>query len=185
MKAILDGDLVLAVATGSVEGPDLPPAFIGVPPGRLRVVHGVVVDVGATSVFYIDDQGRKHAVAGDGWQELACGWSDPLAQDNAGVWSVLARVPASVSPRQFLIAMKNEGVITDTEALAAATAGTVPAAIDAIFAALPADDALDARITWAKMSSVDRANPLFGAVFTALGRSNAEVDDFFRAAAAI
>lgn len=94
-------------------------------------------------------------------------------------------VPSFITARQFLIQLAVSGIITEAEALAAARLGEVPAAIDAIFAALPEQQALGARITWARMTTVPRSDPLFVVAGPALSLSQADIDDFFRAAAAI
>jgi len=94
-------------------------------------------------------------------------------------------VPATISRRQLLLALAAIGRITDEEALAAATIGTVPAEIDAVFAGLPAEKAVAARITWATMGVVERAHPLLLAMIDAELMTAAEVDDLFLAAAAI
>lgn len=94
-------------------------------------------------------------------------------------------VPVEITARQFLIQLAISGIITSVEALAAAKSGEVPAAIDAIFDTLSYPDALGARITWARMTTVPRSDPLFAIAGPALGLSNEYLDDFFRAAGAI
>jgi hypothetical protein len=94
-------------------------------------------------------------------------------------------VPASISRRQLLLAMAGAGLITGPEALAAATTGAVPAAIDAVFARLPAAEALAARITWATMSVAEREHPLIGALVAANLATVAQVDALFIAGAAL
>jgi hypothetical protein len=92
-------------------------------------------------------------------------------------------VPETVSRRQLLIALAAAGLITEAEALAAARTGEVPAAIDAVFAALPKEQALAARITWATMTVVERDHPLIQAVIDAKIVTAEQVDALFQAAA--
>jgi hypothetical protein len=92
-------------------------------------------------------------------------------------------VPAAISRRQLLIALAQAKLITEAEALAAAKTGEVPAAIDAVFAALPKEQALAARITWATMTVVERDHPLIQAVINAKLATAEQVDALFRAAA--
>jgi hypothetical protein len=92
-------------------------------------------------------------------------------------------VPDAISRRQLLIALTAAGLITEAEALAAAKTGKVPAAIDAVFAALPKDQALAARITWATMTVVERDHPLIQAVIDAKIATAEQVDALFQAAA--
>jgi hypothetical protein len=92
-------------------------------------------------------------------------------------------VPTVISRRQLLIALANAKLITEAEALAAAKTGEVPAAIDAVFAALPKEQALAARITWATMTVVERDHPLIQAVIDAKIVTAEQADALFRQAA--
>lgn len=90
-------------------------------------------------------------------------------------------VPAEISPSQLFIGLVAAGMITEDEAMAAAKSGTVPPAIDALFSELPASDALAARVRWARMTTVERDNPLVAALGAANGLSDQDIDDAFRA----
>lgn len=94
-------------------------------------------------------------------------------------------VPPSITRRQLLLALAGAGLITAEEALAAATTGAVPAAIDAVFAGLPEAEALGARITWATMIVAERDHPLISALIVAELATAAEVDALFIAAAGL
>jgi hypothetical protein len=96
-----------------------------------------------------------------------------------------APVPASITRRQLLLALTAAGLMTGEEALAAAMTGAVPASIDAVFAALPAADALAARITWATMAIAERDHPLIAALVAADLATEAALDALFVAAAAL
>lgn len=96
-----------------------------------------------------------------------------------------AAVPAQITRRQLLLGLAGAGLIAPEEALAAATAGAVPAAIDTVFAALPPAEALAARVTWATMSVAERDHPLIIALITAGLAAPAEVDALFIQAAAL
>lgn len=91
-------------------------------------------------------------------------------------------VPESVTRRQMLIGLATAGFITTAEAIAAAQSGAVPAAVQAVFDALPTQADKDAAaITWAAMSVAERGNALVAALAAAQGLSSAQVDDLFRA----
>jgi hypothetical protein len=92
-------------------------------------------------------------------------------------------VPSTISRRQLLIALTAAGLISEAEALAAARTGEVPAAIDAVFARLPPEQALAARITWATMTVVERDHPLVQAVIDAKIATAEQVQALFTAAA--
>ncbi|MFG1462117.1 hypothetical protein V5F77_04385 [Xanthobacter sp. DSM 24535] len=92
-------------------------------------------------------------------------------------------VPASITRRQCALEMHGRALITDAEALAMASAGTPPAFVETQIAAMPAGDRLVARIDFAA-TSYERANPLLVSLMEANGSSPAQIDDFFRSAAA-
>jgi hypothetical protein len=92
-------------------------------------------------------------------------------------------VPETVSRRQLLIALTAAGLITEAEALAAARTGEVPIAIDAVFARLPPEQALAARITWATMTVVERRHSLLDAMVQLGLVTDAGLDALFRQAA--
>lgn len=114
-----------------------------------------------------------------GWHWDGAAFSAPV------VVAPPAAVPASISRRQLLLALAGAGLITGAEALAAATTGAVPARIDKVFGALPADQALAARITWATMAVAERDHPLIGALIEAEVATAAEVDALFTSAATL
>lgn len=94
-------------------------------------------------------------------------------------------VPVSVTRRQLILGLAAMRIITDEEGLAAAQIGTVPAAIEGYFATLPDGEAYAARITWATMTEARRDHPLIAALAVTLGLSSEQIDDAFRAWAAV
>jgi hypothetical protein len=133
----------------------------------------------------------------DGWVEISAEQYD-FIHANPGGWGVadgalasgVAPPPAppprlTITPRQLLIGLQRAGMITDEEALAAAATGAVPASIETLFAALSEQDALEARITWARMTVVERGHPLVDEMLVAAGKTAEEADEFFVACAAI
>lgn len=96
-----------------------------------------------------------------------------------------APVPKSITRRQLILALLAGGFITSAEALAAAQSGTAPAFIAAQFNALPEPQKTAAFITWATMSVCERSDPLLAAVAATRGLTDAELDDYFRMAAAL
>ncbi len=117
---------------------------------------------------------------GPNWQSDGDGFAAPAAPP-----PLPQPVPATITPRQLLIGLMRAGIISPAEAEAAATTGAVPAAVAAVFEALPAQEAVEARITFARMGQVERDNPLLWAAMAAAGSSQADLDEFFRACAAI
>lgn len=95
-----------------------------------------------------------------------------------------ARV-GQISPRQMILGLLAQGYITGPEALAAATSGTIPPAVETVVSALPPDAQIAARVTWARMTVVLRDDPLVGLLAASQGLADAEVDAFFAACAAL
>ncbi|MGD9766595.1 MAG: hypothetical protein AB7U62_03045 [Pseudolabrys sp.] len=94
-------------------------------------------------------------------------------------------VPASITRRQLLLALKTADIITPAEAVAAAQTGVAPAAVAAMFDTLNEPQKSDAYITWASMSVAERDNPLVAMLAASQNMDEAAVDDFFRSAAAL
>ena len=78
--------------------------------------------------------------------------------------------------RQLFIALHRLGLITAAEAVAAAATGTVPAALEPTFAALPEPDQTDARVTFAAFQLAYRLDPLTAMIATAAGKTEEELD---------
>jgi hypothetical protein len=93
--------------------------------------------------------------------------------------------PIILTNRQLFAALALTGFITEAEALAAGRAGAVPAAIDAVFASLPAQDAFLARLTWATMREVPRDHPLISAMIAANLATSEQVDGIFTLGASL
>jgi hypothetical protein len=93
--------------------------------------------------------------------------------------------PIVLTNRQLFIALALDHFITEAEALAAARMGTVPAAIEAVFAELPNQDAFAARVTWATMREVARDHPLITIMIAANLATEEQVDAIFTLGASI
>ncbi|MCW2242275.1 tail fiber assembly protein [Azospirillum canadense] len=94
-------------------------------------------------------------------------------------------VPTSISDRQFFQQLATVGIISQAEALAAVKTGAIPAALAGILDALPDDQKFAAEMLLSGATTFERAHPLSVAIGTARGMTAAEVDAFFRAAAAL
>ena len=135
-----------------------------------------------------------------GWVPFTASPSDPEAHGRVIYDAALAMAPAaykapplpdpatvlyanrakqSLSRRQTFIGMHRMGLITAQEAVAGAKDGTVPAALEPIFAAMPDPDQTDARITFATFTRAERLDPMT-LILQATGKvSDAEMDIFF------
>jgi len=92
-------------------------------------------------------------------------------------------VPEFLTKRQFLIQLLRAGMVAPEEVDTLAT--QPPTLMSAILAAMPEEEGLEARLSWAAMTQVERYNPLTIAVAAAAGTTEEQLDDFFRAAALI
>jgi hypothetical protein len=93
--------------------------------------------------------------------------------------------PIVLTNRQLFAALALSGFITWEEALAAGRIGSVPKAIDDVFAELPEQAANLARLTWATMREVSRDHSLIAAMITANLATAEQVDAIFTLGASI
>lgn len=94
-------------------------------------------------------------------------------------------VPSSISRRQIMTGLALAGWITEQEAIDALSTGARPAAVEAVISSLPEEDQFDALTKWIGFTEAYRTDPLVLALAAAEGKSEAEIDDFFRMCAAI
>ena len=87
--------------------------------------------------------------------------------------------------RQVFIALHRLGLITAAEAVAAAATGTVPAALEPLFAALPEPDQTDARVTFAAFQMAYRLDPMTAMIAAAAGMTEAQIDAIWTGFAAV
>jgi hypothetical protein len=91
-------------------------------------------------------------------------------------------VPASITRRQCALQLLAETLVTEAEAVAMAATATPPAYVNTLFSGLSSMDRTRALIDFAA-NAYDRGNPLIVAMMTAAGKTPADVDAFFVAAA--
>ena len=98
---------------------------------------------------------------------------------------VVEPVPATISDRQFFQQLAIAKVISQEEALAAVKTGDIPAALSGFIAALDDAARFNAEMLLSGATLFQRAHPLTDAIAAAQGMTPEQVDDFFRAAAAL
>lgn len=98
---------------------------------------------------------------------------------------VVEPVPDTISDRQFFQQLAIAGVITQEEALVAVKTGDIPGALSGFVAALDDAARFNAEMLLSGATIFARAHPLTEAIGAAQGMTPAQVDDFFRAAAAL
>lgn len=109
----------------------------------------------------------------DGWSCVDQNFTGSVPDADASEWRwsdgqivAVPKVPASVTPRQVRLLLLSQNLLSQTEALIAAS-----------------DDAT--KITWQYASEFRRDDPLLGALAQQLGLTDEQVDQFFIAAAAL
>ena len=144
------------------------------------IVVSVATDVSGAPTWVALVRATEALTRPQGLQDAPQWVSDALV----GRISDLGVLPP-ISRRQLLLGLASQGLITGEEALAAAQSGAVPAAVEAIFAQLPADQQLGARITWASMSQAERHNPLVDMMAVANSIPSDTLDALWRGWAAL
>lgn len=112
-------------------------------------------------------------------------WHDGARVENPDYAEPGPRVPSEISDRKFAQQLSVIGLITRDEALAWVKRGEIPEAIQAIVDTMPADDAFHAEMLLGGATTFERAHPVTAAFGAAAGMSPEDLDDLWRAAAAL
>lgn len=88
-------------------------------------------------------------------------------------------IPQSVSDRQFFQAAAITGLITQTDALAMMSTGTIPPTLLAAINMLPVDQQFAAKMKVIGAREFDRNDPFVNALSTAMGQTATQVDALF------
>jgi len=112
-------------------------------------------------------------------------WPELMAMTNNGAdISPYVAPPAPipmVSRRRFFQQAAIAKIITEDEALAAVTMGTLPAAVTEFIGSLPDDQQFGAKMLFA-VNEFDRSSAMADAFGASLGMTANQIDDFFTAA---
>lgn len=93
-------------------------------------------------------------------------------------------VPSQISDRQFFHQLCIAGIITEADALAA-NAAVIPQPLLDIINAMPADQQFGAKMLVSGATIYERSHPMTIAIGMAYGWNDAEIDEFFVAAAVL
>lgn len=96
-----------------------------------------------------------------------------------------APVPESITFPQMIAGLVDVGWITGAEARAWLTRTALPVAVQNVIASLPARQRFAAEARALSANAIMRNSPLVAALATAAGRTQADVDQFFRSAAVV
>lgn len=94
-------------------------------------------------------------------------------------------VPSAISDRQFFHILAVDGLITETEALAAVKTGDAPAAFETFINSLPEEQRFNARMLLEGATTFERRHPLTDAFGSMYGMTPGQIDDLWRRAAAL
>lgn len=108
----------------------------------------------------------------------------PEIEPNPSPEDLRAAIPP-LTRRQVFIALHRLGLISATEAVAAAATGEVPAALEPLFAALPEPDQTDARVTFAAFQMAYRLDPMTTMIAVSAGLPDAEIDAIWTSFASV
>lgn len=93
-------------------------------------------------------------------------------------------VPSSISDRQFFQQLAVVDIITEEQAMAA-NAAVIPPPLLALIEQMPEEQQFSAKMIVSGATMFERSHPMTVAIGTAYGMSSEQIDEFFRAAAAL
>jgi hypothetical protein len=91
-------------------------------------------------------------------------------------------VPAVISDRQFFQQLAVQGVITQDEAIAAVSTGTLPASMAALVSQLPSDQQFSANMLLKGAVEFRRDHPMVAVLGAAYGWTSAQLDALWSSA---
>lgn len=140
------------------------------------------IEIDGVELFVPDDMENRHRVMVAEWE--ADGNTTPqYAATHPTPEQQLAALPP-VSHAQIIAVLILAGIITEAEGVAWIT-GTLPAAVEAMIATLPADQRVIARLRAIRPTSVIPTDPLVAALAAAQGQGVADLIVLFQTAAAL
>lgn len=92
-------------------------------------------------------------------------------------------VPSQISDRQFFQQLAVAGIITQDDALNAVRVGAIPAPMQALVDALPANQQFAAKMLISGATVFERHHPMTETIGAAYGWNASQIDAFFTAAA--
>lgn len=121
---------------------------------------------------------------GTSWQEEEVA-STPDGARYAAADGMPDHLAPALSDRQMAQALAERGLISQAEALAWVSDGTLPAAFEALIGGLPAEDQFGARMHLTGSTTFLRQHPLVKAFGAAHGMTAADIDELWLFAASL
>lgn len=137
----------------------------------------ISITLNGVSMTVPDDMGNRHRQMIAEWEGE--GNTIPPYEDPG------QPVPHTVTRWQLIEGLATVGWITEQEALDAASVGAMPAAVEAVISSLPEEDQFKAKMKWINFQNALRDDPLVAALANAQGKTEDEVDEFFRLCASL
>ena len=114
------------------------------------------------------------AILADGGIAAYVAPTPPTEAERRDTW----RTTAKLYRRDFCIALKRAGILSASEAIAAAK-GDWPATFASALSGLPQDDQDEAQIEWAAVQEIRRNHPMIALLGTAASMTDAQIDALF------
>lgn len=144
--------------------------------------NGTIIEAVAEGGWFALPDGRLISPAQDGWSN-ADGYSleaiPPAPAPTPEELLAAERAGMRLSFAQLLIGLVTEAWISEAEG-ETWLAGTLPAAVTAVIDSLPAGQRFAAKARALRPSEIVRNDPLVAAMGAAAGKTEAEIDTFFR-----
>ena len=86
MKITFDKDMPSCRGQTLVGGYDIPEELSHVPMSRLRLLKGKVVDIAKVTTIFVDPDGSRHVIPGNGRKSYKMKWDEELLDDGKGGW---------------------------------------------------------------------------------------------------
>ena len=135
-----------------------------------------------TAIVVMTEEAGAVAIEANSTQKWARELWDKVAQSGTKVTMYTppaAPVPQTITTLQMILGLWKMGRITDDEAKSAAQ-GVIPALFSDALKALPTQDQVAFSITWARMTKIDRSDPLVSVLAGMMGAATQEaIDQFF------
>ena len=140
-----NGDLPMAFANGIIDGDEC--VNNDELSANLRDIDNTIIDATLLTTFFVDDDGKKHIVNYQSWQQLNCDFFDVLT-NSAGIWRVSTEIDQlrksmQLSAAQARIKLSRMGLLLD---------------VLKIMNTLPDDS--EAKILWEYETVLRRLNPI-------------------------
>lgn len=112
------------------------------------------------------------------WSDATGGWADARTPAELEEHRDALRDTASMPRHAFCVACARARILSEDEALAAAT-GAIPPAFQAVFDAMPAAERFENRARWLGAQTISRTDPIILACADYLGLNEIQVDALF------